>query len=127
MNREEIIEIENTLVQGIKTSDVDSLDKLLHNDLLFIAPNGQTVTKKMDLAAHRAGQMKVEELAISFEEITIVGDNAVVVVVYHTKGSMLGTPIQGSFRYIRIWKQFSDGLKVIGGSCLLVQQENSSC
>lgn len=122
MKREEIIEIEKILVRGIKTSDIDLLDKLLHDDLLFIAPNGQTVTKEMDLAAHRAGQMKVEELVISFEEIKIIGDNAVAVVVYHTKGTMLGNPIQGSFRYIRIWKQFSDGLRVIGGSCFLVQQ-----
>ncbi|MFB9863547.1 nuclear transport factor 2 family protein [Rufibacter immobilis] len=51
------------------------------------------------------------------EEVKIVDDTAIAILVYDTKGTMLGKPIQGRFRYIRIWKQFSDGLKVIGGSC----------
>jgi ketosteroid isomerase-like protein len=120
MKKEEIIEIENKLIQGIKTSDVKLLDKILHDDLLFIAPNGQTVTKEMDLASHRAGEMEVEQLLANFEDVKIIGDNAVVVVVYDTKGKMLGNPIQGQFRYIRVWKMFTDGLKVIGGSCFKV-------
>jgi hypothetical protein len=117
MKKEEIIEIETQLIEGIKTSDVKYLDKVLHDDLLFIAPNGVTVTKEMDLASHRAGEMTVEQLIPEFESIKIIGDNAIVVVVYNTKGKMLGNPIQGRFRYIRVWKMFNDGLKVIGGSC----------
>ncbi|RDC66234.1 nuclear transport factor 2 family protein [Adhaeribacter pallidiroseus] len=120
MEIKEIIEIENKLLQGIQTSDLALLDKLLHNDLLFIAPNGQVVTKEMDLASHQAGEMEVEQLTAEFEDIKIIGDNAIVVVVYDTKGKMLGNPILGQFRYIRVWKKFSDGLKVIGGSCFKV-------
>ena len=117
MKKEEIIEIENQLIKGIETSDLKFLDKILHDDLLFIAPNGQTITKEMDLASHRSGEMEVEQLTAKFEDIKIIGDNAIVVVVYETIGKMLGKPIQGQFRYIRIWKMFKDGLKVIGGSC----------
>jgi ketosteroid isomerase-like protein len=120
MKKEDIIEIENKLIHGIKTSDIKLLDKILHDDLLFLAPNGQIVTKEMDLASHRAGEMQVEELIANFEEIKIIGDNAIVVVVYDTKGKMLGNPIQGQFRYIRVWKMFTDGLKVIGGSCFKI-------
>jgi hypothetical protein len=120
MRKEEIIEIENKLVQGIKSSDIKLLDKILHDDLLFIAPNGQIITKEMDLASHRAGEMEVEQLIANFEDIKIIGDNAIVVVVYDTKGKMLGNSIQGQFRYIRIWKMFDVGLKVIGGSCFKI-------
>lgn len=120
MRKEEIIEIENTLLQGIKSSDLKLLDKILHDDLLFIAPNGQIITKEMDLASHRAGEMEVEQIVATFEDIKIIGDNAVVVIVYKTKGKMLGNSIQGKFRYIRIWKMFADGLKVIGGSCFQI-------
>ena len=121
INREAIIELENKLIIGIKASDVKLLDTLLHDDLLFVLPNGQTITKEMDLASHSAGEMIVEELSPTIENIKIIGDTAVVVVVYDTKGSMLGQPIQGRFRYIRIWKLFSDGIKVIGGSCFQIQ------
>ena len=117
MKKDEIISLENRLIEAIKTSDVQFLDRILHDDLLFIAPNGQTITKQMDLASHRAGEMVVDELVPTFEDIRIIDDSAVVVVVYDTKGKMLGNPIVGQFRYIRVWKLFPDGLKVIGGSC----------
>lgn len=120
MQVEEIITLENQLIEAIKTSDVNSLDRMLHGDLLFIAPNGQTVTKEMDLASHRSGQMEVELLIASYENVKVLGDNAVVVVVYKTKGKMLGTPIEGQFRYIRFWKMFPDGLKVVAGSCFKI-------
>lgn len=117
MKKEEIIEMENQLLKGIKTSDVALLNTILPDDLLFTAPTGQVITKEMDLASHRAGEMEVEQLISTVENINIIGDNAVVVIVYETKGKMLGNSIQGKFRYIRIWKMFSGQLKVIGGSC----------
>lgn len=120
MTAEDIIKIENQLIEAIKTSDVTLLDHMLHDDLLFIAPNGQTVTKEMDLASHRSGQMEVEQLIASYESVKVMGDNAVVVVVYNTKGKMLGTPIEGQFRYIRVWKMFPHGLKVVAGSCFKI-------
>ncbi|MDQ3111087.1 MAG: nuclear transport factor 2 family protein [Bacteroidota bacterium] len=117
IEKQDIITLETKLIDAIKSSDVQFLETILHDDLLFIAPNGQLITKEMDIASHRAGEMSVEQLIPTFEEIKIIDDTAVAVVVYDTKGTMLGNPIRGQFRYIRIWKLFSDGLKVIGGSC----------
>ncbi len=48
---EQILQLEQRLLEAIKTSDVEVLDQLLHDDLLFIAPNSQTITKEMDLAS----------------------------------------------------------------------------
>ena len=114
---EDIIQLETELIKAIKSSDVEYLNTILHDDLLFIAPNGQVVTKQMDLASHEAGEMVVEQLILTIEEIKINNDTAVAIITYDTKGTMLGSPIHGQFRYIRIWKKFHDGLKVIGGSC----------
>jgi ketosteroid isomerase-like protein len=123
IRKQDIIAIEGDLIDGIKSSDVDFLDNILHNDLLFIAPNGQTVTKEMDLASHRAGEMVVEEIISSIDQINIIDDDtAIVTVFYKTKGTMLGAPIQGKFKYIRVWKKFEDGLKVIGGSCMMIPE-----
>jgi len=117
INKEEITNIENKLSIGIKNNDIIFLDNILHKDLLFIAPNGKTITKQIDLESHRSGGMIVEKLIPTIEDIKIIGDTAVVILVYETKGSMLGNPIQGQFKYIRIWKLLGDELKVIGGSC----------
>ena len=112
-----VIELERQLIEGIKTSNLDFLDRILHDDVRFITPDGGVLTKEADLASHRAGTMVVESLTPTFERISAHGDTAVVVVVYDTKGNMLGEPIEGRFRYLRVWKRFGDGLKVIGGSC----------
>ncbi|CAN5916920.1 hypothetical protein BH11BAC7_BH11BAC7_32540 [soil metagenome] len=117
ITQEQILDLEHKLITAIKSGDIAFFETYLHDDLLFLAPNGQLITKQIDIASHRAGEMSVEQLTPAFEEIKITGDTAVVVVVYDTKGTMLGNPIAGQFRYLRIWKLFSDGLKVIGGSC----------
>ena len=115
-----IEKMEDHLVDGIKNSDLDFLDKIMHDDLLGIGPKGQIITKEMDLASHQAGNMIVKELTPALEDIRIIGDTAIVIITYDTKGKMLGTPIEGKFKYGRIWKKFEDGLKIIAVSCMQV-------
>ena len=117
VTKELILEAEKKLLESIMKSDVNTLDKMLHNDLLFVAPDGQTITKEMDLDSHRAGTMIVEEISPTIELINIIENTAIAISVYQTKGKMLGQPIEGKFRYIRVWMLFDDTFKVIGGSC----------
>lgn len=121
VSKETIIDLEEKLIQAIKTSDVEFLNEILHDDLLFLAPNGVVVTKAIDLNAHKAKEMVVEAIVPTIENINIMDGCAVVVVVYDTKGKMLDNPIEGRFRYVRIWKSFADGIKVIGGSCIQIK------
>jgi hypothetical protein len=117
MSSETIRAAELELIRGIRAGDIAYLERILHPDLLFIAPDGMVVTKEMDLASYKRGDMVVEALTPTFEDIRILGDHATVIVVYDTRGSMLGHPIQGRFRYIRFWKEFPGGIQVMGGAC----------
>lgn len=121
LNKQNILELEHKLIDAIIQSNIEFLDQVLHDDLLFMIPDGTVITKAMDMESHKRGDMVVEYLKPCFEEINLFDDVAVVVVVYDTKGEMLGNPVEGNFRYIRVWKEFSDGLKVIGGSCIMVE------
>jgi ketosteroid isomerase-like protein len=116
----DIEKMEMLLIESIRNSDLEFLEKTIHDDLLCLAPNAQTITKAMDMTAHRAGHMVVEHLTAHIEEIRIIGDTALSMVVYDTKGKMLGAPIEGKFKYLRVWKEFDDGLKVIAASCFKV-------
>ncbi|WP_231634864.1 nuclear transport factor 2 family protein [Pedobacter sp. PACM 27299] len=49
ITKNDILNLENQLYDAMKSSNVEMLDKLLHNDLLFIVPSGETITKEMDL------------------------------------------------------------------------------
>ncbi|SHL85969.1 nuclear transport factor 2 family protein [Flavobacterium chilense] len=117
MKIETIVSAEIELLTAIKYADVSTLDKMLHDDLLFNLPDGQTITKQFDLESYRSGKMKVETLEASDQIINIIEDVAVVSVAVSLKGTYDNNSLQGSFRYIRVWKQFDGNLKVIAGSC----------
>jgi hypothetical protein len=113
----QIFDEENRLISAMKSSDIETLSSLLHDDLLFITPDGLTITKKMDLDAHRAGKMTVELFISNSDAINVIDDIAISVSTVETKGTMLNQPIEGFFKYIRIWKSFDENWKVVGGSC----------
>lgn len=120
MNVNDVINAEIELLAAIKNADVFNLEKLLHDDLLFNLPDGQTITKEHDLNSYRSGKMKVELLEASDQLINIVGDIAVVSVSVLLKGTYDNQPVNGIFRYLRVWKKSDANLKVIAGSCVSV-------
>jgi ketosteroid isomerase-like protein len=118
MKTEDVVTAEIELLTAIKNADVSTLEKILHDDLLFNLPDGNTITKSFDLDSYRSGKMKIESLEASDQIINIIGDTAVVAVVVSLKGTYDANPINGVFKYIRVWKQFDENLKVIAGSCI---------
>jgi len=116
INREDVVEAEHKLFSAQLVSDVDLLDQLLHDDLIAVAPTGQIVTKEMDLDSHKAKTMIIEEASTAIDDIKITGDTALSIVTMTAKGKMMGTPLEGKFRYFRVWKRFDGTLKVIGAS-----------
>ncbi len=116
ITKDDILALENQLYDAMKSSNVEILDKLLHDDLLFIVPSGETITKEMDLATYRNGNLKIVELVPTIEQLNIMDDLAVITLKIALKGSYNGQPFEAQYRYIRFWKNFSDGIKVVGGS-----------
>lgn len=121
MKTETVVNAEIELLAAIKKADVSVLEKILHDDLLFNLPDGNTITKEFDLDSYRSGKMKIDSLEASDQIINIIGDSAVVAVTVSLKGTFDNNPVKGVFRYIRVWKQFEDNLKVIAGSCVALQ------
>lgn len=72
-----IEQLENRLLDAMLNADVETLDKLIHTDLLFNSAMGQTVTKEMDLQSYSSGLMKVNTISASDQQINIIGDTAV--------------------------------------------------
>jgi hypothetical protein len=112
----QIIISENSLLEAMKTNNVERLDALLHDDLLFNGPSGETATKAMDLHNYRSGTIHLHTVAASNQTIRLIGDTAVVVVTVELRGIYLGQALDGQFRYIRVWKFAESTWKVIAGS-----------
>lgn len=115
--KKQILHVEQRLLQAQKDSDISHLDYLLHDDLLFVAPNNEIVTKMNDLEMHRSGNMKV--LASHTEEpiVKISGDTATVIADVHMRVEFYGQSYEGLYRYLRVWKACGTDWKIIAGSC----------
>jgi ketosteroid isomerase-like protein len=120
ITKDEILNLENTLYEAIKNSDTEVLDKLLHADLLFLVPSGQTINKEMDLQTYREGNLKVKEIIPKVEELNIIEDLAVITLQMKLKGNYNNEPFEAQYRYIRFWKKFPEGIKVVGGSGIAI-------
>ena len=116
VNEQKIREVETQLLEAMKISDIKTLDQLLHDDLLFVIPSGEVITKKMDLETHKSGNLVFEEITSSIDSIKQIGENAVVTLSLKIAGKMLEQHFEGNFRYLRVWKRFDNQLKVIAGS-----------
>jgi len=112
----EIVERETALLHAITTNDVALLDDLLHDDLLFNGPDGQTGTKAQDLANYRSGGIQLRRADASDRLIRAVGDDVVVAVTVTLEGTYLGMRADGRYRYLRVWKRIGGAWRVIGGS-----------
>lgn len=118
---EQIIECEKRLLEALKTGDIQVLDELLHDNLIFNIPTGQTITKAMDIENYRLGNLTVSEILASDQIIESIDDIYTVAVTLHLKAKYAGQIVDGKFRYLRVWKLFENSWKVIAGSGFQIQ------
>ena len=112
----DIIDCEKRLLEAILNGDINILDQLLHESLIFNIPTGQTITKEMDIENYRSGIMSVYDISTTEQIINTLGDISTVVVSVHLKAKYADQIIEGKFRYLRVWKLFNNSWKVIAGS-----------
>lgn len=110
------METYNRILEALKNKNLEVLEELLHDDLMFNIPTGQTITKEMDIENYRSGVMNVEDITISDRTIKTFDTISTVVVTIHLKGKYLDQIIDGKFRYLRVWKSHNNSLKLIAGS-----------
>jgi ketosteroid isomerase-like protein len=104
----QIIECEERLRSAMLNSDVDTLDELLAPDLIFTSHLGQLWKKEDDLAAHRSGAIKIEQVNVFDRQIRLVGEVAIAWVGVYISGSIAENKSAGNFRFTRIWARSSD-------------------
>jgi hypothetical protein len=106
---------EIALRQAQLAGDIESLDRLLDDDLIFTGPDGLLYGKRDDLDAHRAGAIRITKLEPSEEHVQDFGEIAVVSVRMEMRGSFQGADFGGPFRYTRIWRRTDSGWRIVAG------------
>ncbi len=113
---EQIIECENRLLDAIRNSDINTLDNLLHDSLIFNIPTGQ-----MDIENYRSGMMTVYSISASDQIIKTIENISTVATIVHLNAKYADQIIDGKFRYLRVWKLFGSSWKIIAGSGFQIQ------
>ena len=108
LTKDLIEEQELRLIEAMKNSNIEELNALLADELIFTGHTGALFTKENDLEAHRSGGVKIYSIDTSEQLIKVLDDTAIVSVLMEISGEFFGNTEVGFFRFTRIWK--SNGL-----------------
>ncbi len=111
----EVRDAEEHLRVAMLNNDVASLNQLLHHDLKFTGPDGSTVGKEDDLAAHRARRLRLSQLELEDMHVDVNDLVARVTVRAILTGTFDGTVCDGPYRYTRTWKKTGGQWQVVAG------------
>jgi hypothetical protein len=119
---EEILARENELRHAQLTSDVDALDRLLDDRLMFTSLDGTVVTKDDDLALDRSGRLRITRMEPIERSVLHLGGTSVVSVKMDAAAVVVGSPTNTTLRYTRVWHQASGEWQVVAGHMSIVQR-----
>lgn len=111
---------EERLREAMLCGDIATLDALISDDLLFTSPEGNLITKEMDLEGHRSGAMKLFTMVPSEQHVREFDDVAIVSVKMALTGLYGGNPLAVDMRYLRVWKKLNGSWQIVAGHCIPV-------
>lgn len=120
IEKNSIEELENQLLDAMLNANVETLNRLIHPDLLLNSAMGQTITKEMDLESYRSGLMIVNSITASHQQINIIEDTAVVAVTIDINAKYGVQDISGKVRFLRVWKKIESRYQIIAGSSVML-------
>ena len=109
-------QIEEIRQMALKSGEAESAafyDKYNADDVVRIPPDGTLNTKAQVLDGLRSGNLKLESFDFSDVKILIHGKTAVVTGIESGKGTYLGTPWTGAFRWSRVLEKRNGIWKVV--------------
>lgn len=118
---DEICDVERQLQQAMVKNDVKALERLIHDDLVFIDVEGNVQGKRDDIESHASGA--VIQTAVEFVEEPVMqlhGETAVVAVKAHIKVQLQGNPVEALCRYLRVWLFQDERWQIISGAVRII-------
>jgi len=112
-----IADLEEKLLDGFKRTDLNTLDLLFADGMLFHDQYGNVLDKEMDLDAYRSGMIKITKIKVSKREMRVFESIVIVSASLFIKGSYSNVLLNGKYQWLRVWAKVSEDWKVISASC----------
>ncbi|MFZ7821692.1 nuclear transport factor 2 family protein [Priestia sp. 40] len=118
MNQARVIEYEEMLRSAMLSSNVELLEELLSEELIFVNHLGQWLSKEEDINTYRSKSLNIAGIEVLEQEIKLFQELAVTVTKVALNGSLAaGESIGGEYSYTRVWKDVEGKLKVVSCHC----------
>ena len=95
--------------QAQLAGDVATMDRLLSDDYIGISVTGQVNTKMQQLDRMRSHKFVLTKLELGEMQVKLVGSIAIVTSRAEVEGNNEGVPVQGTFRYTRVYQRLPSG------------------
>ncbi|MBR8212815.1 nuclear transport factor 2 family protein [Burkholderia cenocepacia] len=106
---------EIALRTAMLANDVEALDALLDDDLVFTVPTGQVISKEGDLAVHRAKLLRLDTLDVIEMRASAVDEMILTTTRAALAGRFDGAAFTGMFAYTRLWRRSGAHWRVVAG------------
>ncbi|MBF8186209.1 nuclear transport factor 2 family protein [Nonomuraea sp. K274] len=94
---------ESRFQAALLANDVAALDGFLHDDVRFTGPDGSTIDKAEDMAAHRAGALVLATVAELKREVQVIDGVGITRALLHLVGTAGDDKIDLTLAYTRTW------------------------
>lgn len=106
---------EAALRAAMLANDVEVLDTLLDDDLVFTVPSGGIISKNDDLSAHRAKLLRLDTLNVQETRADAIGELILTTTRAMLAGRFDDTAFSGTFAYTRLWRRSGSRWRVVAG------------
>lgn len=108
LERRQVAQSERQWKQALMAGDAAMLTSLLSDSYVGIGPDGTIFNKTEEIDASVSGSNRLTRVHVEDRKIRIYGTTAVVTSKVDVAGTFAGKPVQGQYRYTRVWA-FSRG------------------
>jgi hypothetical protein len=112
--------LEERLWKAQLSADVEALDDLIADDLLFTGISGALETKAGDLQQHRSGALKITKLEPLELRVRVIPGGAITSVKMDAAALIAGKLTTAILRYTRVWISEGGRWQIAGGHMSVV-------
>lgn len=115
-DHDSLMEAEQALQSAQLANDANALERLLHDHLRFVGPDGEVYDKAADLAAYESGLVTFKASNPIEIEAHVFGTTGLTILLVELEVLTNGETVIGEYRYTRTWLYEDDRWQIVGGA-----------
>jgi hypothetical protein len=112
----DLLTAERQLQAAQRAADVESLDALLHPQVVGAGPGGTVFTKEDDLESYRSGALRITSLVEESLDVQEDGQTGVTRMVAAVDALQGGAAMSARLRYTRLWVREDGNWRVLAAT-----------